>query len=255
MKKLVLIMFLLVSIMMVGSQPVFAVGEIIGPDIIYKDSNEIVSINDITSLYTSTEAVVIADDDGFTGNGHLVGDHQVILKATDGLLDKFKTITIKVTYNKIPDVEGVNLFRLIGKYNQSNSFIFVTLQDKTVTLENIRDTLINLNQLSIVEPSSKSITSDLYTANKTMPGKYTFNFKILDATGVIRTINSDIKVVAASDDWVPLEPIEPGPGIIDINFDFIAAIFSWILAAAVFVVIIGLMVYSYKKFTKGVKRS
>ena len=55
-----------------------------------------------------------------------------------------------------------------------------------------------------------------------------------------------------SDDWVPLDPII-NPGIIDINFDFIAAIVSWVLAAAVFVSVIALFIYFGKKFKKGVR--
>ena len=143
MKKIILIMFILLSILVVTTTPVFAVGDILGPDIVYKDANEIVSINDITSLYTASEAVVIAHQDGFTGKGNIVGEHEIILKATDGLLDKFKTITVKVTYNKIPDIDDKNLFSLVGKTTSSNSYLFVTLQDKSIDLEDIRDTLIN----------------------------------------------------------------------------------------------------------------
>ena len=252
MKKIILIMFILLSILVVTTTPVFAVGDILGPDIVYKDANEIVSINDITSLYTASEAVVIAHQDGFTGKGNIVGEHEIILKATDGLLDKFKTITVKVTYNKIPDIDDKNLFSLVGKTTSSNSYLFVTLQDKSIDLEDIRDTLINLNELSIVEPSSKQIIVDTYTDNKEIPGTYTFNFKILDSTGIIRNINTKITVMQVSEDWVPLDPII-NPGIIDINFDFIAAIVSWVLAAAVFVSVIALFIYFGKKFKKGVR--
>lgn len=252
MKKLVLIMFLLVSIMVVGIQPVFAVGDIVGPDIIYKDSNEIVSISDITSLYTSTGGVVIPHEDGFTGKGNIVGEHEIVLKATDGLLDKFKTVKVIVTNNKIPDIDDKNLFSLVGKTTSSNSFVFVTLQDKTINLELIRDTLIALSQISIVEPSSKQIITDTYSDNKTTPGTYDFNFRILDSTGVIRNINTKIKVLQISEDWIPLDPIVT-PGIIDINFDFISVIISWVIAVLVFIGVIFVFIYSARKFKKGVR--
>src|SRR5690554_434982 len=127
MKKTILLFTILLASLTVLIRPVYAVGDINGPDVIYKDSNEIVNANDITSLYTSSSAGILIHEDNFTGNGHIPGNHKIILKATDGLTEKFKEITITVTQNKIPDVtidnQTYNLFSLVGV--ASNNYTFV----------------------------------------------------------------------------------------------------------------------------------
>lgn len=257
MKKAFLLILILLLTLMVIPSPVYAVGDIVGPDVIYKDMNEIISITDITSLYAAADATVYASEDNFTGFGHIVGDKHITLTATDGLIEKSKEIIVKVTDDKIPDVtiDGItsNIFKLVGK--SSAGYTFVTLQDKTITLEIMRDTLINLDELTIVEPSSRNILLDTYTENKTTPGTYTFNFRILDATGVIKTFNTQIKVLQISEDWEPLEPTSPIDFFEGWDFNIVGTIFSWIVAIGVIVgIAIGLrMIYTKlnKKNKKG----
>lgn len=253
MKKTILLMIILLTALTVLIRPVYAIGDIIGPDVIYKDSNEIVNINDITSLYNAASAGILIHEDNFTGSGHIVGNHKITLKATDGLAEKFKEITIIVTYNKIPDVTientASNLFRLVGV--TTNNYTFVTQNDKSITVETIRDTLINLNLLTIYGASSKNILLDTYTTNKETPGTYILNFRIMDTTGAIRTFNTNIVVQASADDW---QQLDPGGNSINLDFGFVGTIVSIIMAIAVAVGVVIVFKFMYKKFNKNVRK-
>lgn len=253
MKKLIVIITVLLSLMVFLATPVYAIGEIVGPDVIYKDSNEIITINDITSLYSSSGAAIYASSDKFTGKGHLIGNHEITLTATDGLVEKTKEIVVSVNSNKIPNVEESteNIFKLVGA--SSTGYTFVVLQDKTITLEIIRDTLISLGLLTVVEPSSKNIILDTYTENKTTPGTYSLNFRILDSTGAIKTFNNSVKVLMISEDWEPLDPSEQ-PGIINVDWGFVGTIIGSLFSMAVLVVLVVVGINVYKKFNRKVKK-
>lgn len=256
MKKTIIIIATLLTLIAVSASPVYAaVGPIIGPDVIYKENNEIISINDITSLYSSSGGTIIVEEDNFTGYGHIVGNRTILLKSTDGLAEITREITVTVTSNKIPDVEisgtTYNLFRMVGK--SSDSYIFVAYQDKTITVEDMRDTLISLGQLTIIEPSSKNILLDEYTANKTTPGIYNFNFRIMDATGLIKTFYTKVKVQQISEDWEALDPPTTG-GLINIDWSIIGTVAASIFSLGVLFVIVLLGVAAYKRFNKKVKK-
>lgn len=249
MKKTLLLFTILLVSLTVLIRPVYAVGDINGPDVIYKDSNEIVNVNDITTLYTSTSAGILIHEDNFTGNGHIPGNHKIILKATDGLTEKFKEITVIVTQNKIPDItidnETYNLFSLVGV--TSDNYTFVTTADKLITVESIRDTLVSLNLLTIYGASSKNIIIDTYTENSEVPGNYILNFKIMDTTGAIRTFNTNIIVRASMEDW---EQLDPGAGTINLDFSIIGTAFSIIVSIAVLIGIVMVFRFMYQNFIK-----
>jgi hypothetical protein len=249
MKKILITFIMLIALISVSASPVYALGEITGPDIIYKENNEIVSITDIKALYSSSGGAIIVEEDGFTGKGHIPGEKTVLLKATDGFAEKTKEITIIVTYNKIPDDGTDNLFKMVGK--TSDSFVFVTNVSKTVTIEKMRDTLISLGLLSVVEPSSKNIILDEYTENKTETGSYTLNFRIMDATGQIKTFYTTVIVLGSNGEWEDLTPSTPSWNF---NFDFIT-IGLGIIAS---IVTVGLVIFfsakAYQYFNKKVRR-
>lgn len=249
MKKTILLFIILVASLTVLIRPVYAVGDINGPDVIYKDSNEIVNVNDITTLYTSAYAGILIHEDNFTGYGHIPGSHKIILKATDGLTEKFKEITVIVTQNKIPDItidnETYNVFSLVGI--ASNNYTFVTTANKLITVESIRDTLVNLNLLTIYGASSKNIIIDTYTENSEVPGNYILNFKIMDTTGAIRTFNTNIIVRASMEDW---EQLDPGSGTINLDFSIISTAFSIIVSIGIVVGIVVVFRFMYLNFIK-----
>jgi len=105
MRKIFTLLILLLTIISTsGTALAVDLGDIVGPDVVYKENNEIVGITDIISLYSSEGGIIYADEDEYTNYGHILGDHRVLLKTTDGITEKSKEITVKVTVNKIPDV-------------------------------------------------------------------------------------------------------------------------------------------------------
>lgn len=254
MRKILALMILLFTLITIN--PVYALGEIVGPDIVIKENNEIVSISDIISLYTSSGGTIFASVDEYTNRGHLIGDHRVVLSSTDGLIEKTKEITVRVTNNKIPDVEiddvTSNVFKLVGV--SSNLYYFMTYQDKTVTTELIGETLVNLNLITIIPPMQRQILADTYTEAKTSPGTYILNFRILDASGSIKSINTSIKVVEVSGEW---DDYNPGTGDSWWDFDMNVV---WTTVGSIIglivVIVIGYFVIHYinkmkKKFKNG----
>jgi len=137
MRKIFTLLVLILTITCAsGTALAVDLGDIVGPDVVYKENNEIVGIADIISLYSSVGGIIYADEDEYTNYGHILGDHRVLLKTTDGITEKSKEITVKVTVNKIPDVMvgevSENAFKLVGI--SSTKYYFYTTNTKTITL-------------------------------------------------------------------------------------------------------------------------
>lgn len=244
MKKIITSMILLILLITLLAKPVYAVGNIIGPDVIFKDVNEIVTVSDIVNLYSSDGGTILVGDDEFTGKGHLIGNHNITLIATDGLIEKTKEITVSVRTNAIPDVtvgaSTSNIFKMVGK--SSSGFVFVTQVDYLITIEIIRDTLINLGELSVVEPSSRSIILNTYTDNYDVAGTYSLNFKIMDATGIVQSFNTQIRVLGSTGEWTPLDPgSNSGP----FSLDMIGTIINIIISILVFAGVVFIFIKAY----------
>jgi len=244
MKKIITSMIILILLITLLAKPVYAVGNIVGPDVVYKDINEIVTVSDIVNLYSSDGGTILVGDDGFTGKGHLIGNYNVTLIATDGLIEKTKEITVSVRTNAIPDVTvdntTSNIFKMVGK--SSTGFVFVTHVNHLITIEIIRDTLINLGELSVVEPSSRSIILNTYTDNYDVAGTYSLNFRIMDATGTVQSFNTQIRVLGSSGEWTPLDP---GSNNKPFNLDMIGTVINIIFAIIVFAAVVFVFYKAY----------
>lgn len=212
MKKVLIVIISSLFVLFLSTQKIYAVGlgDIVGPDYIWKERDEIISITDIIALYSASDGFVYALEDNYTNYGHVLGEHKIILGATDGVFEKSKEITVRVTMGMIPDIDGSNLFRMVGK-TSSSVYYFVVNDNKTVTSENIAETLINLSQLTVIKPMQRQIILDEYTENKTEAGSYSYNFRILDASGQIKTITSRIIVNEISDEWDDFNPDNEQP--------------------------------------------
>lgn len=251
MRKIFTLLILILTITSAsGTALAVDLGDIVGPDVVYKENNEIVGITDIISLYSSVGGIIYADEDEYTNNGHILGDHRVLLKTTDGITEKSKEINVKVTVNKIPDVMvgevSENAFKLVGI--SSTKYYFYTTNTKTITSELIAETLMNLGHLNIVKPMQRQILEDEYTENKSEAGTYSYVFRILDASGSIKNITSSIYVIEVSD-WDDFIPDTPS-GFFNFDFSAVWGIVTTILGLAIVIVIVYLSVKFVKKFTR-----
>src|SRR5690554_1940448 len=83
MKKLISLMLLFLFLLL--KPEVHAVDMIMGPNTIYKPVTSMVTLQDITELYTSYGKVITVEADNFTGNGATPGTYEVSLVANDGI--------------------------------------------------------------------------------------------------------------------------------------------------------------------------
>src|SRR5690606_14217111 len=104
---------------------------------------------------------------------------------------------------------------------------------------------------SVVEPSSKNIILDEYTENKTETGSYALNYRIMDATGQIRTFYTTIIVLGSNGEWEDLTPSTPSWNF---NFDFILIGLGIITSMVTVGLIIFFSAKAYKYFNKRVRR-
>lgn len=241
-KAFILLVLTIFSVVITNVSYAVDLGDIVGPDIIYKENNEIVGITDIISLYSAEGGFIYALEDEFTNYGHMVGDRKIVLAATDGIIEKTKEITVRVTLNKIPDI-----FKLVGF--SSTQYYFVINLNKTASAELIAETLINLNQLTVIKPMQRQVITDTYTSNKEEPGTYELSFRILDASGSIKTINSSVKVVELSEDWDVFEPNTPQPWI-NIDLTGVWGVLGTIIGLIVLAVVIVILSKVISKFVK-----
>lgn len=199
--KKIIILIILITCTLLMSAPSFAVDDINGPEVVYKEFDEATAISDIISLYSAPNAMIYASADEFTSNGHLIGNRHITLAATDGLSEKEKDITISIVRNKLPkDTQGNNIIRLLGIHSDA-SIILQVYSNQTVTYDLVLQTLINLELISVVNPVQRQKIADDYTENKTESGTYAFSFRIIDASGTMQTITSDVQVLEVDESW------------------------------------------------------
>lgn len=235
MKKIAVLALLFLSILASSLQVNASSTGIIGPDVIHKEQNKILTISDILSLYTSPVGIIQVIDDQYTGYGNILGLHQITLYATDGTLHETKVVDIMV----IPALGNV-----LAVTNYKNIFVRT---NQILTPTQIVQVLENTGYIEITATTQMMMLSNTYTENAEVPGVYFFEFRLVNSAGVNEVYSSIITVSEEENPFIP-----------DIVFEAEPSWFSkaWrFLEPFLYFGIIIFAVYKYMKYKKKRKRA
>jgi len=173
------------------SQVVYATTDIIGPSIIHKQSNHILTISNILHLYASPHGDVVVQSDEFTGQGNVLGEHQIVLKVTDGENEYLKDVSVFVI-EELGDVKAVT----------DRKDIHVGTSQE-LTPQSIVAILQNTGYVNITATTQMMILNDTYTENKDQEGQYVFEFRLINSAGDDEIYSSLINVSDSDGFFVP----------------------------------------------------
>lgn len=191
MKKLLILLMLAFALFINVNHTVEA-SEIVGADVIHKQANQILTINDIKSMYNSELGQVLVENDTYTGYGNVPG-----LKTVDMVVESLdltiyrKTISIYVI-EELGNVKAVTDYKNIHlRTNQ------------VLTPTQIVYVLENTGYVEITASTQMSILNDTYTENAEIPGTYVFEFQLINSAGLDEIYSSIIYVADGSNLFVP----------------------------------------------------
>ena len=169
-----------------------------GPSFIQKERLQVLTLSDILALYSSELGGVSIQSDYYTGNGAIVGIYEIELIASNGLEQATKLIEIEVLnvigFKVRAVTDQVNIH--ISKANKLNPLDIISIHSKTG--------VVSLNQTSQME-----ILSDSYSANYNEAGTYIFEYRLMDASGIDKTVSCSITVYDSERLQNPITVIPP----------------------------------------------
>lgn len=185
MKKMV-ILFLLFTLVVLAPVQAGASStdvRIDGPSSITKEQYSILSMSEILNLYSSPLGNVTIISDNFTGNGAVLGTYSLELYAS-----RFsESVTKEVEINVIKSI-GYGVKAVTdGRHLHISTAIQLTPQ-------NILKIHNNVGLLSLNETTQVGIINDTYSKNYKQPGKYLYEYRVMDATGLDMTVAFYISV-------------------------------------------------------------
>ena len=111
MKKLAVLVILMMSLIMNSFTMVHASTEVIlGPEVIHKQSNHILTTSDILGMYSSSLGNIILSSDQYTGYGNIIGTYTLELYASNGSSASTKPVNIIVVQN-LGNVKAVSDYK------------------------------------------------------------------------------------------------------------------------------------------------
>lgn len=233
MKKILVLVLLLMSFTSFQTTYASSTG-IIGPDVIHKEANKILTTSDILAMYSTNLSGITIQQDAYTGYGNILGSYAIMLYASDGVTIETKEIEIRVisTLGNVQAVSDLKNIHVTTKQELTPSEIVYVLE-KTGYVE-------------ITATTQMVILNNTYTNNEDVPGNYLFEFRLVNAAGLDQIYLSQIIVKDAADDFVPDVIFEGPPNVVSSVLRG-----GWILLQYVLAVVIA---YFIIKFIKKHKR-
>ncbi len=169
MKKIIIFILMIFTSLSLGIQTYASEGEIIGPDIIYKQHDKVLTMSTIKSLYSSSEAITVTLDE-YTGYGNIPGIYDVTFTA--GTQTKDVMISVRQT---LGNVIAVTL--------QNEEYTIHVYKNVTLSPQDIIDVLVRINYITVTSTTHISSLTNTYTENASAPGNYVFEFRIATTSG------------------------------------------------------------------------
>lgn len=202
MKKIAVLALLIMSIIASSIQVNASSTGIIGPSVIHKEQNKILTIADILDLYASDLGVIQVADDQYTGYGNVLGSHWIQLFSTDGTTHSTKDVEIIV----IPSLGNV-----LAVTDFKNIFV---RSNQILTPSQIVQILENTGHLEITATTQMMMLTNSYSENAEIPGVYYFEFRLVNAAGVNAIYSSTITVSEEDDPFIPDIVFEAPPSFL-----------------------------------------
>jgi hypothetical protein len=176
---------------------------IVGPDVIHKQYNHILTITDILSLYRSDLGGVSLSEDNYTGYGNVLGVHTLQLYSSDGIVADSHDVSIYVVA-ELGNVQAVTEYK----------DIHVRI-DQILSPSEIVYVLEKTGYLTISASTQMMILSDTYSENAETPGEYIFEFRMINSAGLDMTYLSKIYVSEDENLFIPGIIFEAPPSWIE----------------------------------------
>lgn len=172
MKKIVFLIILMLMAFLSLVKPVYALDEIVGPDVIYKSSRSVLTMTTIKALYSSSEGDIEVLTDGYTGFGNIPGIYEVTLGVESTAYQKSIDVSVRNTIGSV-----------IAVTSTFDEYTIHMHKNLTLTPNDIIDTLVNVQMIEYTSTTEIQILTDTYSDNANAPGLYTFEFYIADTAG------------------------------------------------------------------------
>lgn len=243
MKKIVLLVTLLFMSMTMMSLETHASNEIVGPSIIHKQANHILTISNILHLYSSSYGNVVVQSDEFTGYGNVLGEHHIVLKVIDGEQEYLKDVTVMVI-EELGNVKAVT--------DQKDLHVRT---EQVLTPQDIVMILQNTGYVTITATTQMMIINDTYTENADVEGQYLFEFRLINSAGDDQMYTSIINVSDSDGFFVPDIILDkPVPGITKvllwIKVNFMKWVWPLIYNVLTFALLLIVAIWAIRRFTK-----
>lgn len=239
MKKITVLLLLIVSVFCLGQSVRASTVIIEGPEVIHKSKNQVLTISDIISFYSSDIGEVAVSFDRFTGNGNKIGTYNVQLYVTEGEIIYPKDIEVNVIESLPAQVKAVGNYKNI-----------YTNSDAELTQKNILDTLEATGFIRTTSTTQMYILTNTYKANYKTSGAYDYVFRLVDSTGYDNTFSIKINVSDTGTLPTPDFVYVKEPSFISRAFSFLKSSLIWF---AIGIAIITLFKFSKKKVKGALK--
>jgi hypothetical protein len=228
MKKIIIVMLILLSSLSLGISAAAAEGDpIIGPDVIYKQYDKVLTMSTIKSLYTAGEDIEVTYDE-YTGYGNIPAMYDVTLTAGE----QTKDIIISVRQT---------LGNVIAVTYQNEEYTIHVYKNVLLEFEDIKDILVRINYITVTSTTQLFTLTNNYTENASAPGNYTFEFMLATTSGYEEIHEINIRVTN-SEELTPDIVIQPNPRV---NI-FVAFDGEMLMGLLILIIIIILLVYRLK---------
>jgi uncharacterized membrane protein (DUF485 family) len=209
--------------------------DIVGPDVIYKDKDRILTQSIILDLYSSDLGDLEFTDDQYTGYGDVPGIYSMTLGVIDGVAEKEIEINVRQTIGSV-----------IAVTKTGSDYTIHMHKNNVLTSNDIITVLENVQMITVTSTTEISILTNTYEDNSTAPGIYTFEFHLATTSGIEETYEIGIKVNTT-------EQLLPDMVIEDDSIDWAGLIKTLGSGALVVMAIVATATYVWKKNKKGKK--
>lgn len=229
-------MLVILSSLSMGISSFAAEGdEIIGPDVIYKQYDKVLTMSTIKALYQAPAEIEVTYDE-YTGYGNIPALYDVTL--TSGELTKDIVISVRQTLGNV-----------IAVTYQNEEYTIHVYKNVLLEFEDIKDILVRINYITVTSTTQLFTLTNNYTENASAPGNYTFEFMLATTSGYEEIHEINIRVTN-SEELLPDIVIQPNPRV----SVFVAFDGEMLMGLLVLIIIIIVLVYKLKHRKRGGKK-
>lgn len=192
-KKAFTLLLAILLISVIASKTTYASSSsIIGPEIVYKDTLSILTIDQILEFYkTDSNEKVTVLKDNYTGFGDIPGVYNIQL-ITDV---STYSVNVHVIQNLYP-IDSKTKKPILYAITKTNGVYTLYLtKENIITPQQVSQIAVSLDLLRIPSTTQVYITTNQYKNNETTPGKYMIEFRAVDRNGNQQFADFDIVVL------------------------------------------------------------